>query len=749
LTCPANQISCGGDCFDPETSDLHCGAKGPTSSGCDEGNVCAPGTVCLAGSCTRPAPLLGARYGLAAATGPDGLIHVVGGQSGATTLNRHATFDPRSNQWQRATAMSSERAELGAAWGDDGDLHAVGGAGVGTNCALFCSTNEAYQPSSELWSYETPLPNALRAGPAVAASPTGVLYVAGGAGLAVTVSDLFALDPLHPADGGWVTLPAMSSARVNAAASFASDGRLYVVGGSDGNKDLESLEAFNPSAGTWDETLPDLPAPLRFLGVVGYGPIIFTVGGATSSTSSSYVGESTVQGLDSRACDAGSCAWLSFPPLAQARGGHAAVLGPDGRLYAIGGVVEFDAKNDHKLYDGLPSVEIYDPLQPDGGWVSSICPTSALSFASPVAYAASVDAGVGLDLDVGDLNGDGYPDVVSTAGSFVSSLLNRGNGALSAASTFSVDAGSPDLRGLALVDLDGDGNLDVATVDRTNDLLVTALGTGHGAFKPPVYYPTSDGGAATEGPISVSVGDFNGDGKPDLAVANQQGSTVGVFLNQGTFLGSFLGFSTEYVSTCAGPEAAAAADFNADGNLDLAVRCPNGTVQIWLGSGASSPTFSQGTQVPAPLAASFALTDFNLDGLPDIVVGTSASDAGVLTAEVFVNQGGSPPTFLPGPHAAVQALTGTDELAVRAVDIDGDGYPDVVASDRAGSAVFVFQNQPAAASLVPLPSSPLLGSSPIAIHAADMRLDGWNDVLTLDANSGDNAVDVWLNGCPP
>src|SRR5438067_1547326 len=118
-------------------------------------------------------------------------------------------------------------------------------------------------------------------------------------------------------------------------------------------------------------------------------------------------------------------------------------------------------------------------------------------------------------------------------------------------------------------------------------LLVVMLG---GLLKPEAAVQTASFGAKTDfgtgaEPISVAVGDFNGDGKLDLAVANVGSNTVSILLVTGT--GTF-GAKTDF-GTGSGPRSVAVGDFNLDGKLDLAVANGSGnTVSILLGTGTGT-----------------------------------------------------------------------------------------------------------------------------------------------------------------
>jgi DNA-binding CsgD family transcriptional regulator len=133
--------------------------------------------------------------------------------------------------------------------------------------------------------------------------------------------------------------------------------------------------------------------------------------------------------------------------------------------------------------------------------------------------------------------------------------------------------------------------------------------------------------SAATTPNAVAVGDFNGDGKPDLAVANGNAMEVAILLGNGD--GTFQP-AASYKMTGA-PNSIAVGDFNGDGKPDLAVGIAN-SGEIWImlgiGNGTFAPAISHGT--PTSLLA-IAVGDFNGDGKPDLaVVDATSNEVSVL-----------------------------------------------------------------------------------------------------------------------
>jgi hypothetical protein len=151
---------------------------------------------------------------------------------------------------------------------------------------------------------------------------------------------------------------------------------------------------------------------------------------------------------------------------------------------------------------------------------------------------------------------------------------------------------------VAVGDFNRDGNLDLAVAnfgsfddDIDPKTVSILLGTGTGSFGAKTVFGTGSGA------VSVAVGDFNGDGKLDLAVVNNSNGTVSILLGTGT--GSF-GVKTDF-GAGASPYSAAVGDFNGDGNLDLAVaNLNNDTVSILLATGPAG--FSLGFDSPTVTA---------------------------------------------------------------------------------------------------------------------------------------------------
>src|SRR5208282_1527288 len=271
---------------------------------------------------------------------------------------------------------------------------------------------------------------------------------------------------------------------------------------------------------------------------------------------------------------------------------------------------------------------------------------------------------------VADVNGDGKPDVVVSNGNgTVGVLLGNGDGTFQPAVTF--NPGLQSQAGIALADLNGDGKPDLLVANASG--VAVLLGNGDGTFQPAVTY-----GSGGSSPWSVAVADVNRDGKPDLIVANYSSSTVGVLLGNGD--GTFQAAVTYSSGGGFRAPSIAVADLNGDGKPDLAVAndcggC-DGSVAVLLGNG-------DGTFRPAVLYDSGgdltwggAIADVNGDGKPDLIV---LNTFNYYTANISVLLGNGDGTFQP-------ALTyGSGAMWVYSIvvaDVNGDGEPDLVVGNE-------------------------------------------------------------------
>jgi hypothetical protein len=306
----------------------------------------------------------------------------------------------------------------------------------------------------------------------------------------------------------------------------------------------------------------------------------------------------------------------------------------------------------------------FPPLQP----AVNVASSTNFSFAS---------------MKAADLNGDAKLDLVflTSDANIVSDLLSNGDGTFHAQRDFTTGTLPVFVQ---VADLNGDGKPDLVVVNQvclfnatscTPGSVSVLLGNGDGTFQPHVDY------AVGVTPVSVAIADFNGDGKPDLAVTNSNlglGNTISILTGKGD--GTFNPHVVVTVVPEPGP--IVAADFNHDGKIDLAVGCSDVantnpcpaaiSVSILLGNGDAtfqrrdllSNSFPSNPIAFPHDAWSFAVGDFNADSIPDLAIGGFSGNFGV-----FLGKGDG--TFQAGGSGQGDENIGNETLAVGDFDADG------------------------------------------------------------------------------
>jgi len=213
----------------------------------------------------------------------------------------------------------------------------------------------------------------------------------------------------------------------------------------------------------------------------------------------------------------------------------------------------------------------------------------------------------------GDFNGDGNLDLAVASRGFdspgsVKVFFGDGKGGLGKATTYGV-AGGP--YGIAVGDLNGDGHPDIATALDLGGAVAVLLNDGTGHFGKPVTYNAGGGEV-----VDVKIADLRHDGRNDLVVANGSLSAVAVLLNKGD--GSFEPV-TLYPTHC-DVEAVVVAAFNLDGHLDAAVAAhiDNSALIYGKGDGTFGPPVVIKDEIGTDGGFSLAVGDFNHDGAPDL-----------------------------------------------------------------------------------------------------------------------------------
>ncbi len=299
---------------------------------------------------------------------------------------------------------------------------------------------------------------------------------------------------------------------------------------------------------------------------------------------------------------------------------------------------------------------------------------------------------------VGDFNGDGIPDLalVDLQDHTLRVLVGDGHGGFTASPGPPVSVGY--VSSVVAGDFNGDGKLDLAYVNTSDNIVSVFLGNGEGGFAPAPGSPITAGNR----PVHIAAGDFAGNGKLDLAVVNQFSSNVTVLLGNGN--GTFTPAPGSPVALRGEPVALAVGDLNGNGKLDIAVALDDRVTmgdEVELLSGNGHGRFTAAGPV-IPIAGtsitSIAAGDFTGDGRIDL----ATLDEGNSDLSVLLNGGRGRFAMAPGSPISVENGLGPILVA----DFTGNGRQDLAIANYTDISILLAQND---GTFVNAPGSPFVG----------------------------------------
>jgi 6-phosphogluconolactonase (cycloisomerase 2 family) len=450
------------------------------------------------------------------------------------------------------------------------------------------------------------------------------------------------------------------------------------------------------------------------------------------------------------------------------------------------GIVSFAAKQDITTGSSPSSVSTGDfngdgklDLAVSNSGSNSVSVFRNTGSSGSISFAAKVDYTTGINpqsVSTGDLDGDGKTDIaIANYGSDSVSVFRNtsSGGTISFAVKVDFRTGT-NPNSIAIGDLDVDGKLDLAIVNVMSSSVSVFRNTsssGTISFANKVDFTTS-------GPISVSIGNLDGDGKPELAFANYGFGSVSVFRN--TSSSGTISFATKVDFTTGESRGISIGDLDGDGKLDLAVanKSSNSVSVIINLDGICFPTITSFSPTAGPIGTTVIITGTKFNTIPanNIVffgatkATVSASTATSLTVIVPMGASYQPisvtnityglaaysskpfnTTFPCGGiintnsfAAKVDFTTGTNPKSVSTGDFDGDGKSDLAIVNATSNSVSVFRNT-SSTGIISFTSKVdfTTGSGPYSVSIGDFDGDGKTDLAI--ANNGSNTISVFRN----
>jgi Ca2+-binding RTX toxin-like protein len=360
---------------------------------------------------------------------------------------------------------------------------------------------------------------------------------------------------------------------------------------------------------------------------------------------------------------------------------------------------------------------------------------AATSFAPAVNYATGNNP---RSVITGHFNGDQFEDVAvaNASSSSVSVLLGKGDGSFTV-SNYALPSGTTAID-IAAGDLNGDGQTDLAIADHTSHYVRILFSNGNGTFSAPVNYSCWRQGC---GPSDVAIFDMDGDRDADLAVANWYHDSVTTYRNSGSgqfsVYGEFpVGNRTNEIE---------AADLDNDGDADLAVGDSIGDYAFYAllnnGSGSFARPVGYGlVEDGLDFKEELTVGDFNNDGLKDVATSARTSNfAG--SGKVYVLLGNGNGTF----GAAKIYRTGGRAYAVTAANLDGDNALDLAVADvDSGVVVLPGDGDGTFGSA----TSYGVGTNPVSVVSGSFGGPSGAGADLAVANNGSANVSILLNTTP-
>ncbi|HVO96645.1 MAG TPA: VCBS repeat-containing protein [Bryobacteraceae bacterium] len=339
---------------------------------------------------------------------------------------------------------------------------------------------------------------------------------------------------------------------------------------------------------------------------------------------------------------------------------------------------------------------------------------------------------------IADVNHDGHPDILiaNTTGRTLTVLLGDGRGHFHPAPGEPCPTGqSPN--DLALGDFNGDGNLDVAIANTETPLITILLGDGKGGFKPSPHSPfTVDSHPHVHG---LAAADFTGDGKLDVVTDDWGRNQIRLLAGDGA--GNLIGSGKAFPTGKRPYQRVRSGDFNRDGKPDVVTtNLDENTVSILLNDGKGG--FQSATFPAGVFPWAVAVDDLDKDGNLDLAVipyDRDIRDPRQLGLTVLLGDGKGAFRTMPGSPFSLAGCRGPDRVAIG--DINGDGLRDIVVSCAQNNKLIVFLGSSGGyqSSAIDVPT----GWAGLAV--GDLNGDGKEDIVVTNNSGSGPGVTILLS----